>query len=190
MRTRLTLVFLIVALLGGCGVSPAVELREHIAATQRELSTTLDQLHQQQAASTQPGSTVPPPPPEAVKVVEEALKEVNKAAAAAATLPPDPDLGDLLKAIAPYAGKYGGWLLLAGGAISWIKRGRKLATSIQAQTATTDSLREAVNAGAITVQPEAVRLVNAAVPSTRQTDRLVNVLSDAAKTPRIPGEFE
>lgn len=190
MRIKCILLAVAVFALASCGLSTQdqASLNASVQQAQAELHTLQTQLHDQQVASTQPNATQPAPPADAVKVVDALTKKVDQLSAAVANIPPNANPGQIVQAAAPLAGPYAGWVGLAGTLLTlgwglFQKNGKD--SNAAALKTTTDGLHAAISTGAITVSPQAPAIVNAAVTDHPATDRVVDILSDAAKTPRI-----
>ncbi len=178
-------------LLAGCNGFTLPSQTDTAAAlnqTQAELHQLQADLHAQQTASTQPNATQPAPPASAVKAVDDLTKQVDRLTAVVNTLPASPNPGQVVTAVAPLTGPAAPWVALGGMVLTavWGLFQKKNANASAAALATTtDGLKAAVSTGAITVTANAPAIVDAAVTNHPATSAIVDLLSDAAKTPRI-----
>lgn len=201
-----------VALLAGMLLAVGLSSCQDNAALRQELNNFNGQIHDLQNqvhAATQPQVIVPgtdtqpavvlPPvvlPPKVVKGVDQFATNVSHATDVVNTLPPDANPGQVVQIVAPFLPEpyrsYVGLAGFAGSIIFALIKGRQAKQSDQAKvqsdlalTSTADSLQNALAHGAITLTDKAPAMVNALIMDHPGTDPIVDVLSDAAKTPRI-----
>jgi hypothetical protein len=151
---------------------------QNLDSAREQLTTTQTQLHDLQ---TQLHASTQPMPKEAVKAVDKTTAAVDKVVA---VIPQNTDNpGSFVTAVAPLTGPAAPWVGLAGILLGWVWDRSKQAKALQT---TKDGLAAAIKTKAITVTPAAAEVVNAAVTSHKTTDAIVDLLSDAASSPRIP----
>ena len=192
MRKQILAVAMVFSLcLAGCQTWPTkAALQGELDGAKTQLVQAQAQLAAQQAASTQPGSGVTAPSKQSVDAVKAISDRISQLQAAVNALPTDGAInpGSAIQAASPIAGPAAGWVYLVGTLVSiafGIYQKVQAGKSATALATTTSGLQAAIDTKAITVTANAPAIVDAAVTDHPATDVVIDMLSDAAGTPRI-----